>query len=49
MGFTTGDLPPVDPETFLERPFFERIRILVDPLGRVRLRHARRWCTPSTS
>ena len=28
MGFTTGDLPPVDPETFAERPLFERIRIL---------------------
>jgi hypothetical protein len=28
MGFTTGDLPPVDPGTFHERPFFERIRIL---------------------
>ncbi len=28
MGFTTGNLPPVDPETFHERPFFERIRIL---------------------
>jgi Transmembrane protein of unknown function (DUF3556) len=27
MGFLTGDLPSVDPETFLERPFFERIRI----------------------
>lgn len=28
MGFTTGNLPPVDPGTFHERPFFERIRIL---------------------
>ncbi|MFT4042605.1 MAG: DUF3556 domain-containing protein [Gordonia sp. (in: high G+C Gram-positive bacteria)] len=28
MGFTQGDFPPVDPETFLERPFLERIRIL---------------------
>ena len=28
MGFMTGDLPPVDPETFAERPLFERIRIL---------------------
>ena len=28
MGFTTGDLPPVDPETFADRPLFERIRIL---------------------
>ena len=28
MGFTTGNLPPVDPGTFDERPFFERIRIL---------------------
>lgn len=28
MGFTTGHLPPVDPDSFHERPFFERIRIL---------------------
>jgi hypothetical protein len=28
MGFTTGNLPSVDPGTFHERPFFERIRIL---------------------
>ncbi|HTN82014.1 MAG TPA: DUF3556 domain-containing protein, partial [Acidimicrobiales bacterium] len=28
MGFTTGDLPHVDPETFADRPLFERIRIL---------------------
>ena len=28
MGFTTGNLPPVDPETFHERPFFERVRVL---------------------
>ncbi|HET6832240.1 MAG TPA: DUF3556 domain-containing protein [Acidimicrobiales bacterium] len=28
MGFTTGDLPAVDPETFADRPLFERIRIL---------------------
>ena len=28
MGFTTGNLPPVDPETFADRPLFERIRIL---------------------
>ncbi len=28
MGFKTGNLPPVDPATFHERPFFERIRIL---------------------
>jgi hypothetical protein len=28
MGLTTGNLPPVDPGTFHERPFFERIRIL---------------------
>ena len=28
MGFTTGNLPPVNPGTFDERPFFERIRIL---------------------
>ncbi|MFW0788406.1 DUF3556 domain-containing protein [Gordonia sp. CPCC 205333] len=28
MGFTQPDFPPVEPETFLEKPFFERIRIL---------------------
>src|ERR1700720_2756520 len=28
MGFKTGDFPPVDPETFFDKPFFERIRIL---------------------
>ena len=28
MGFTTGDLPPVDVETFADRPYFERIRVL---------------------
>ena len=28
MGFTTGDMPAVDPETFADRPLFERIRIL---------------------
>ena len=33
MGFTTGNLPPVDPGTFHERPFFERIRILATQWG----------------
>ena len=28
MGFKTGDFPPVDPDTFFEKPFFERIPIL---------------------
>ncbi|GAB17200.1 hypothetical protein GOEFS_021_00270 [Gordonia effusa NBRC 100432] len=28
MGFTQPDFPPVEPETFLDKPFFERIRIL---------------------
>ncbi|MGV9564129.1 DUF3556 domain-containing protein [Streptomyces sp. NPDC003480] len=28
MGFKTGDFPPVDPETFLDQPLFERIRAL---------------------
>ncbi len=28
MGFTTGNLPSVDPETFADRPLFDRIRIL---------------------
>ena len=27
MGFKTGDFPPVDPETYLDRPFLERVRI----------------------
>jgi Transmembrane protein of unknown function (DUF3556) len=33
MGFTTGDLPPVDVETFADRPYFERIRILATHWG----------------
>jgi hypothetical protein len=33
VGFTTGNLPPVDPGTFHERPFFERIRILATQWG----------------
>ncbi|WP_037357736.1 DUF3556 domain-containing protein [Amycolatopsis orientalis] len=28
MGFTTGDFPPVDPETFLRKPLFERTKAL---------------------
>lgn len=28
MGFTTGDFPPVDQETFLEKPLMERVRAL---------------------
>ncbi|MGP3708413.1 DUF3556 domain-containing protein [Gordonia paraffinivorans] len=28
MGLTQPNFPPVDPETFLERPFFDRIRTL---------------------
>jgi hypothetical protein len=28
MGFTTPNLPDVDPETFLRQPLMERIRIL---------------------
>lgn len=28
MGFKTGPFPDVDPETFLERPFLERLRVL---------------------
>lgn len=28
MGFKTGDFPPVDPDTFLDRPLFERNRAL---------------------
>jgi hypothetical protein len=28
MGFTKADFPPVDPETFMNRPVLERVRIL---------------------
>ncbi len=28
MGFTTGKFPPVDPETFLDKPLFERTKAL---------------------
>lgn len=28
MGFKTGDFPPVDPDEFLERPLFERTKVL---------------------
>jgi hypothetical protein len=28
MGFKNGDFPPVDPESFLDKPLFERIRTL---------------------
>ncbi|GAB26047.1 hypothetical protein GOPIP_091_00400 [Gordonia polyisoprenivorans NBRC 16320 = JCM 10675] len=28
MGFTTPDFPPVEPETFLDRPFLDRLRVL---------------------
>ncbi|SFO64405.1 DUF3556 domain-containing protein [Amycolatopsis rubida] len=28
MGFKTGDFPPVDPETFLRKPLFERTKAL---------------------
>jgi hypothetical protein len=28
MGFKTGNFPPVDPDTFLDRPLFERTRAL---------------------
>ncbi|QHE69820.1 DUF3556 domain-containing protein [Rhodococcus sp. WAY2] len=28
MGFTTGNFPEVDPATFLDRPFFDRIRAM---------------------
>jgi len=28
MGFKTGDFPPVDPETFLDKPLFERTKTL---------------------
>jgi hypothetical protein len=28
MGFKTGDFPPVDPETFLDKPLFERTKAL---------------------
>ncbi|RPA66391.1 DUF3556 domain-containing protein [Gordonia oryzae] len=28
MGFTTPNFPPVEPETFLDRPFLDRLRVL---------------------
>ncbi|MEP9414005.1 DUF3556 domain-containing protein [Gordonia sp. VNQ95] len=28
MGFTQPDFPPVDPDTFLDRPFLDRLRVL---------------------
>lgn len=28
MGFKTGEFPPVDPETFLDKPLMERVKIL---------------------
>lgn len=28
MGFTQPDFPPVDPDTFLDKPFLERLRVL---------------------
>ena len=28
MGFKTGDFPPVDPDTFLDKPLMERVKIL---------------------
>ena len=28
MGFKTGDFPPVDPGTFLQKPLFERTKAL---------------------
>ena len=50
MGFTKPDFPPVDPETFLEQAAHgARCRILAAALGRVRIRLAARWSTPSTS
>ena len=33
MGFVNGDLPPVEIETFAERPYFERIRVLAAHWG----------------
>lgn len=28
MGYKTGDFPPVNPETFLGKPLFERVKSL---------------------
>jgi hypothetical protein len=28
MGFTKADFPPVDPETFLQQPLMERMKVL---------------------
>jgi hypothetical protein len=33
MGFMKGDLPHVDIETFAERPYVERIRVLATHRG----------------
>jgi hypothetical protein len=38
MGFMTGDLPPVDVETFADRPYFERIRVLATSVDRPAVR-----------
>ena len=40
MGFTKPDLPDVDPDTFMQKPLMERMRILATDLGRQRIRIA---------
>ena len=38
MGFTKPDLPDVDPDTFMQKPLMERMRILGHRLGGQRIR-----------
>ena len=49
MGFIKPNLPDVDPDTFMQKPLMERMRILTAELGGQRIRRRRGWCTPSTS
>ena len=42
MGFTQPNFPRVEPETFLQQPFLERVKTLAAELGRQRLRRAAR-------
>ena len=48
MGFTKPDFPDVDPDTFLQKPLMERMRILASNGPRTGSAH-HGWCTPSTS
>ena len=33
MGFMTGNFPPVDPATFMDKPYQERLKTLTRALG----------------